>query len=468
MMQTFFFYDLETTGFDPKVQRILQFAGQRTSLELEPIGEPVNFLIRLSPDVLPDPWAIGVSGITPQQTLEHGLSERDAVAKIMLECFTPDTIAVGFNNIRFDDEFIRYAAYRNFWDAYVWHWQDGRGRWDLLDAARLIRALRPEGVTWPNDSDGRPVNSLAALAEANHIEHYPVHDASGDVRALIGLTRLLKSAQPKMVTYLLGMRAKSAITQLVNLEQPAVFVYASGSWGNDSQYVTAALPIGAGTNDNIVVYDLRRDPTPFLNLSVKELRDLKFATREQRAQPGFLSLPAKELAPGRCPAVAPWSTVRPDDAERLGLDADAIKRNLSILGERDLRDRLTAVFQPPARKPGLVDVDAALYDGFINHQGDRTAMRQVQTATDAELAHLRPAFHDPRLDELWLRYRGRNTPEALSPAEQSRWQQFVAERRSAGLPGFKRGLAIAKNAGQLTPDQVSALTEWSTQPAGLA
>ena len=39
MPQTFFFYDLETSGLNPRQDRIMQFAGQRTTLDFEPIGE---------------------------------------------------------------------------------------------------------------------------------------------------------------------------------------------------------------------------------------------------------------------------------------------------------------------------------------------------------------------------------------------------------------------------------------------
>lgn len=53
----------------------MQFAGQRTDLHLEPIGEPVNILIRLNEDILPEPDAVLLTGITPQQTLADGVTE---------------------------------------------------------------------------------------------------------------------------------------------------------------------------------------------------------------------------------------------------------------------------------------------------------------------------------------------------------------------------------------------------------
>ena len=159
MATSFFFYDLETSGFNPREARIMQFAGQRTDSSLRPIGPSFNHLIRLTEDVLPDPDAVLLTGITPQQTLSEGLSEA-AFLKLMHEQIVlPDTIFVGYNSVRFDDEFIRYLHWRNYYDAYEWHWQHGCSRWDILDVVRMTRALRPDGIAWPVDADGKLHNT---------------------------------------------------------------------------------------------------------------------------------------------------------------------------------------------------------------------------------------------------------------------------------------------------------------------
>ena len=147
--QTFFFYDLETSGLSPKTDRIMQFAGIRTDLDFNQIGEPVNILVKLSNDILPSPRAIKVTGITPQSTQLDGLTEPEFCKFVQEDIFTPGTIAVGYNSIRFDDEHMRYTFYRNFYDPYEWQWKEDRSRWDLLDVVRITRALRPEGINWP-------------------------------------------------------------------------------------------------------------------------------------------------------------------------------------------------------------------------------------------------------------------------------------------------------------------------------
>ena len=73
MAQTFFFYDLETSGLSGRKDRIMQFAGQRTDMDLNPIDEPVNILVKLTDDTVPSPEALLVTHITPQQTLTDGI-----------------------------------------------------------------------------------------------------------------------------------------------------------------------------------------------------------------------------------------------------------------------------------------------------------------------------------------------------------------------------------------------------------
>ena len=160
---TFFFYDLETSGLSSSDDRIMQFAGQRTNLNLEEIGEPVNLLVKLANDTLPSPSAILTTKITPQSTQQDGISEPELSKFLSEQVFTPETIILGFNSVRFDDKFIQHLFWRNFYDPYEWQWKDGRSRWDMLDVVRMTRALRPEGINWPVTEEGKPTNRLRRL-----------------------------------------------------------------------------------------------------------------------------------------------------------------------------------------------------------------------------------------------------------------------------------------------------------------
>jgi len=252
MAKTFFFYDLETSGLSPQEARVMQFAGIRTDMDLQPIGEPINVLVKLNDDVLPSPEALMVTNITPQQTQADGYKESEFARMLSEEVFIPDTIAVGFNNIRFDDEFIRHLFWRNFYDPYEWSWKDGRSRWDLLDVVRMTRALRPDGIKWPVDAKGVATNRLELLSSVNGLDHFKAHDALSDVEALIGVTKLIRQKQPQLYDYLLQLRDKKAVKQLVNLDNKQPFVYVSGRLDSEFNKATVAFPLTAGKNGNVV------------------------------------------------------------------------------------------------------------------------------------------------------------------------------------------------------------------------
>ena len=143
MAASFLFYDLETFGSDPRRTRIAQFAAVRTDGDLKPIEEPISFFVQPADDLLPSPVATLITGITPQQALREGVTEAEAFARIAEEMSRPETCTLGYNSLRFDDEFVRHGLFRNFHDPYEREWRGGNSRWDMLDVMRLAHALRP-------------------------------------------------------------------------------------------------------------------------------------------------------------------------------------------------------------------------------------------------------------------------------------------------------------------------------------
>lgn len=422
--QTFFWYDLETSGIDPRNDRIMQFAGQRTTLDLVPVGDPVNVLVKLSEDILPQPDAILLTGITPQQTLAEGVTEAEFLRIFSEEVAVPGTVFVGFNTVRFDDEFMRYLHYRNFYDPYTWQWKDGRSRWDLLDVVRMTRALRPDGIHWPV-VDGKPGNRLELLTKANGIEHANAHDALADVRASIEVAKLIRSKQPKLFMWLLKMRDKAQVKQLV--ESEAYVVYSSGKYENDAEKTTVVTRLAEHPKkQGALVYDLRYDPTPFLTMAPKELAERWRWTREPEAPP---RLPIKTMQFNRCPAVAPLNVLDESSQKRIRITLTTIQKHYALLQEHPdfvahVHEALGLLdtAQAKRQRAGGSDVDSQLYDGFYDTH-DTNLLGVVRAAQPNELTpELSESFHDPRLKALFGRYKVRNYPASLTPDERTAWE----------------------------------------------
>ena len=181
--QTFFWYDLETFGLNPNFDRIAQFAGVRTNMNLEVIDKPLMLYCTLSPDYLPTPQSCLITHITPQIVNERGINEAQFISRINKEFSVPNTIVTGFNNLKFDDEFIRNALYRNFFDPYEREFKNGCSRWDILDLVRAAHDLRPEGINWNHKTEkGNPSFKLVYIAEDNNLKQEHAHDAFSEDR----------------------------------------------------------------------------------------------------------------------------------------------------------------------------------------------------------------------------------------------------------------------------------------------
>ena len=470
MGKTFFFYDLETSGLKAREDRIMQFAGQRTDMELRPVGEPVNILVKMTDDALPSPGAINVTGITPQMTLRDGVGEAEFCRCVTEEVFVPETVAVGYNTVRFDDEFMRACLWRNFYDPYEWEWKDGRSRWDMLDVVRMVRALRPEGINWPVNDEGKATNRLELLTKLNGLAHEHAHDALSDVYATIAVARMIREKQPKLFDYLLKMRDKKEVKRLVNLDNKRPVVYVSGRYASEHEKATVVVPLTAGRNGNVLVYDLRynleRVAEPMFSEAGLEILRMSYAgTRAEpplRGEPvrsgrnihpqNFKSFYAsekigsvtsssffpivKELCYNKCPAVAPVSVLRDEDWERIGLTMEEVGENLKMLLKHpEFAEQMRELHENGQEFSPAMEPEEALYEGFLN-DSDRVKVAAVRSAEPSKLADFQPDFIDERLPELLLHYKGRNYPECLSESEAERYEEYRRKRLERQVPKF--------------------------------
>lgn len=470
-MTSIFWYDYETTGINPRCDRPLQMAGLRTDFDLNEIDEPVNLYCQPSDDILPHPAACAITGITPGQLAEHGLSEADFMTRVHAQLATPGTCGAGYNTLRFDDEMTRYSLYRNFFDPYAREWQGGNSRWDLIDVVRAAYALRPDGIVWPIDEEGRVTLKLERLTAANGIDHGNAHEALSDVRATIALARLIREKQPKLYDWLFNLRSKQKVLDQIRLLQPMVHV--SGRFSAARNYVGVVLPLAwhPRNKNALIVCDLQLDPQGLLDLDAETLRQRLYTRREDLAE-GELPVPLKLIHINKCPVVAPMSVLRPEDQQRLGLDMALYQQRALRLNDAQKvwQDKVSAIY---AREDfsASQDPEQQLYDGFIGDR-DRRLCEQVRMADPAQLAQAQWPFDDERLPELLFRYRARNFPDTLNFDEQERWRLFCQKRLSVPEWGAPNTLeSFVQTAVQLnftaTPFQKSVLNEWQEYVQGL-
>jgi len=439
---TFLWHDYETFGAVARRDRPAQFAAIRTDADLNEIGEPVMLYCQPANDFLPDPQSCLITGITPQHCLEHGVREHAFAAQIEAVFSEPGTIGVGYNTIRFDDEFTRFLFWRNLIDPYAREWQNGCGRWDLLDVVRMVHALRPEGIVWPTREDGKPSFRLEHLTAANGIGHEAAHDALSDVRATIALARLIKQKQPRLFEFCLELRRKERVASEMGLHlEPAQrqpFLHVSGMFPVEYGCLGLVWPLAQHpTNKNeILVWDLRHDPSELFALDADTIRTRMF-TRTADLPEGVTRLPVKSVHLNKSPMlVGNLKTLSAAQAERWDIDLERGRAHAALAANGpDMKAVWAQVLHKPAAT-GPVDVDEDLYGGFVSRD-DRRQLESLRMQKPEALAAKRPSFEDERLNELLLRYRARNFPHTLNQEERQLWEAHRAARLFDGAAGAR-------------------------------
>jgi len=457
---TFLWHDYETFGLDTRRDRPAQFAGIRTDSDLNEIGTPIELYCQPQADYLPDPTSCLITGITPQRCIERGVPEHKFAHQIEEALSAPNTIGVGYNTIRFDDEVTRNLFWRNLIDPYSREWRNQCGRWDILDLVRAAYALRPDGIHWPtamNEKGEERVSfRLELLTAANGIAHESAHDAVSDVRATIALARLIKKHQPKLFDFYLALHKKDRVLQEMKLPATQMFaqpfIHISGMFPAERGCLAVMWPLATHpTNKNeIIAWDLREEPRILRDLKADAIRERLF-TRTDDLPAGVIRLPIKSVHVNKSPfVVGNLKTLTPALLDKWQIDLPACLENAeSARALPDMSGIWSEVFtRPNAEGSETLDVDEALYDGFVG-DADRRTLAQLLTKSPAELAKRHPAFNDPRLEETFWRYRCRNFPQTLDAEEKATWREHCRSRLVDGAGNARTFNGYFEQIGQL-------------------
>ncbi|HEY9054923.1 MAG TPA: exodeoxyribonuclease I [Rectinemataceae bacterium] len=439
MASSMLWYDLETFGLDPKHDRIAQFACLRTDEDLREIDEPLKLYCKPSLDYLPSPGACMVHGITPQTAWELGLGEYDFTLRVIREFSRPGTTAVGYNSMHFDEEFIRNLLYRNLFDPYEREYAEGNARWDIINLARAARDLKPEGIVWPRDGEGKPLFKLEALAKANGLDHESAHDALSDIRATIALARLIKSRHPKLYAWYYTHRRRDSLKPLVDLPARRMLLHTASEYSSARGCTTIVAPIimDSSNRSQLIAIDLRFDPAELLDLSVEQIRERVFAKSEERTEP---RIPLSRIRLNHCPFLAPVSALSAEAASRLGLDKDLCERRLAFINANPgIAPKLAQVFDEALPPPPSDDPELCLYSGGFFPDRDKERLKAFheriararageESLGDVKEAMARTPYIDARIGRLMRRFFARNFPETLGPRERLSWRRYCLSR----------------------------------------
>lgn len=429
---SFVLYDVETSGLRKRFDQILQFAAVHANAELE-VVDRFEIRSRLLPHIIPAPEALRITGIDIGALHDPGLpSHYEMIGRIRsrLANWCP-ALFLGFNSLRFDEEFLRHAFYQCLHNAYLTN-TGGSARADVLGLCRITAAFRPDVLRPHREGNGRPIFRLADLARANGIAAPSPHDAMADVETMLALCRHIRAGAPELWSRFLQFTTKPVIDTFIREEEAFLLIEAIG----DTQAIRLVTRIGQ--NDSIAIrqycLDLHADHDALRSLTTEQLVEHLRGRREQRA---VIMIPTNN-APMLCPLY------------------DATPEQLGGLSEGDIADRVSALRadtpflkrlrdaaqQAEPTYPPSEHVEEQLYGFPFPTAADQSLMAQFHASTWEQRAALHGQFTDLRYRQLARRLIFFERPDLLSAAGRAAIGDAISRRLLGQAPGDPPWLTI--------------------------
>ena len=209
------FYDFETSGLNFYFDQPIQLAAKLVDQDFNVIDE-INEKCRLRDGVIPSPIAVLVTR-TDLNELKKEQSFYEMMDKVhaKLSSWSP-AIFIGYNNINFDEKFLRSSFYQSLHAPYLTN-TNNNSRIDLYKIILSICNLDKKYLKFPIDSKtGKKSLKLEVIAQNNSIKHEFAHDAMSDVDATIALAKLVKENDSLLWQHLVQFRTHQNVIDYLN------------------------------------------------------------------------------------------------------------------------------------------------------------------------------------------------------------------------------------------------------------
>ena len=433
---TFLIKDYETFTTQTKGGKVSQFAALRTdeNFNILPDEKPINMFCKLAEDALPAPIACLITGITPQVIEKHFETKEfpvyvenrftDLISK---QVGRSNTCTMGYNNFSFDDEVTRNLLFRNFRDPYVREWKAGNSRFDIYPLVMATYILRPDLLVFPdsknqetgeyiiNSKNGKNIPSfrLEELSAANGISHEHAHDALNDVRATIGLAKIIKDKDPEFFNQMFDLRLKKNVTNWLNKREGKPFIFVSSFFGREDNSLGVMLKIADHpTNSNaFIAVNLNKNPENLVKLSAEEISAILYSSKADLEEKQLERVGLQVIKINQSPMIAELSEIK-HRAKELGLDGNKIRENMKIVKNNFnlIQEKIIKMFDKEYDEKD-VDVDKSIYTGGFFTKAEKDVMTEILTAANSQtLKELDVTIKNSRLPEMFFRFKGRNYP----------------------------------------------------------
>lgn len=394
-------YDLETSGLHKRFDQILQFAAIPTNDDLEPITPPMHVRAKLLPSIVPSPGALHITRRTIDQITDPALPTLyQAACEIHDACLSwSPSMFLGYNSIRFDEEFLRQTFYQNLRHPIFMTNLNGNNRGDVLRLVRGVALLNPHAIVVPTNADGRRSFRLDDLGPANGFKSDKRHDALSDAQMTLEFCRLVRDRAPDAWSNFSRFANKPNVIEFIQDEDGFALL---GDWAESG--FSCVTHVGQHPTDKNLQYclDLNSDFAALERMTHTELCE----------QIKHTEGPVRKFRANASPVMAPlWEL---EDQGLLGSSSDDLCHTArQVRSNEAFLDRLrVAIVECENVWPQSVHLEEQIYDGFTSDKDAALCQRFHQIPWE-DRPKLITSFEDMRLFRLGRRLIYHERPDLL-------------------------------------------------------
>ena len=172
MSDQFIFWDLETTGRNDKYDQITQVGAVLTDKNFE-VKDKLEIHSKLREGKWFEPGALITTGVDPTNLFKNNYPNYYEASAQLYETFqqwsSPSAIFIGFNNINFDEPFLRQALYQNLMPELYMTVTSNNTRMDVFEILRLVSVYSPEHIKFNLDDQGYPILKLDQIFKLKYL-----------------------------------------------------------------------------------------------------------------------------------------------------------------------------------------------------------------------------------------------------------------------------------------------------------
>ena len=292
-------------------------------------------------------------------------------------------IFIGYNSIKFDEEVIRNAFFKNLFDPYLTVKNDNT-RVDLLDITRIANFFYPDKIKSLLNKKGSAIMKLESIAHTNGIKNFTAHDAMGDTYASLELAKLIKNQIPELWDKSISQSNKIQLEASI-ASKP--FCYLESFFGKSKLFCLSFVGFHPKYKWALC-FDLFEDPKKVLDMNKSDI----YAFLENSPKK------IRKIKLNKSPILLDIEIKKTLDEYNVVSDDVLLERHNFISTNQEFKDKVLSCYNDIILDESQLDVYAeeSIYKKFVSNS-DSFLMKEFQKADWKNKFIIMEKFKDERL-----------------------------------------------------------------------